>query len=82
MVSCERLEVCESLDPEELEEKAKKIGAFNSSAITTGNTIAVFAMLVLQEILEQQARNPINNLHTIITLSNSIAMLNTSIKIV
>lgn len=81
MVGCERTDFCEILDPEELEEKAKKLAAFNNSAITTGNTIVVFAMLVLQEILEQQSLHPINNLNNIITISNSIAVLNTSLKV-
>ena len=37
-------------------------------------------MLVLQEIIEQQALDPITNLSNIIQLSNGIANLNSSIK--
>ena len=68
-----------SFDPEDLERKAVKLGAFNKTAITTGNTIAIFAMLVLQEILEQLALNPAANLSKIIMVTNSIANLNSRI---
>jgi len=37
-------------------------------------------MLVLQEIIEQQAVNPIANLNNIIELSNIIANLSSSVK--
>lgn len=81
MANHEKSDMCERVETEKLEEKARQLGAFNATAITTGNTIVIFSMLILQQILEQQSRNPINNLGNIITISNSIAMLNTSIKI-
>lgn len=67
---------------EELERKACKTIEFPRLATTSGNAIALFTMLVLQEIIEQQTVNPIDNLANIIALSNSIATLNSSIKII
>jgi len=74
------LAISDILNIEELEKKANKTIEFPRLAATTGNAIALFTMLVLQEILEQQAVNPIANLANIIQLSNSIASLNSSIK--
>ncbi len=67
---------------EELEKKACKTIEFPALATISGNAIAFFTMLVLKEILKQQSANPINNLPNIIALSNSIAGLNSSIKII
>lgn len=67
---------------EELERKAVKLAAFSVSAATAGNTIVVFTMLVLQEILEELALNPIANLTSITQISSSISSLNNSIRIV
>jgi hypothetical protein len=69
-------------DIEELEKRAVKMAAFSLSAATAGNTVVVFTMLLLQEILEELAQNPIVNLSSITQVSNSIGILNTSIKIV
>jgi hypothetical protein len=64
-----------SLNTHNLLEEAKK-----STAIT-GNITAIFAMLILRDILAYEAAtNPIDNLSNIISISNSIAYLNTSIK--
>ena len=71
-----------NLNLEELEKKAKKMAAFSVSAATAGNTIVVFTMLVLQEILEELMANPIDNLTSIVQISNSIGSLNSSINIV
>ena len=68
------------LNLEELEKKANKTIEFPQLALITGNAIALFTMLVLQEIIEQLAVNPIANVTNIIQLSNSIANLNSSIK--
>lgn len=70
------------LNLEELERKACKTIEFPRLAVTTGNAIALFTMLVLQEIIEQQTVSPISNLANIIALSNSIASLNSSIKLI
>jgi len=67
---------------EELEKKANKTIEFPRLATITGNAIALFTMLVLQEIIKQQAVNPVANLSNIIQLSNSVASLNSSIKII
>lgn len=74
--------IYEPLNLEELEKRAQRLAAFSISAATTGNTVVVFTMLVLQEIIEQLAANPLANVTTIAQLSNSIALLNTSIKVV
>jgi len=68
------------LDLEELEKKANKTIPFPRLAVISGNAISLFTMLVLQEIIEQQALDPITNLSNIIQLSNGIANLNSSIK--
>lgn len=82
MTTTEGTEPCRALQTEELEEKAKKMAAFSISAATNGNTIAIFTMLVLQEILEQLAMNPTANLTGIVAISASIASLNNSIKLI
>ena len=74
------LAICGILNIEELEKEANKAIEFPRIAAITGNSIALFTMLLLQEIIEQQAINPIANLSNIIQLSVSIASLNTSIK--
>jgi len=70
------------LNMEELEKKANKAIEFPRLATITGNAIALFTMLVLQEIITQQAANPVANLSNIIQLSDSVASLNSSIKII
>ena len=67
-------------DLEELEKKANKTILVPRLATITGNAISLFTMLVLQEIIEQQALSPIANLSSILQISNSIALLNASIK--
>lgn len=74
------LATCGILNLEELEKKANKAIEFPQLAPLTGNAIALFTMFVLQEIIEQQAVNPVANFANIIELSNSIASLNSSIK--
>jgi hypothetical protein len=70
-----------SLNTQELLEEAKKSTFCYPSAPIMGNVITLFAMLVLQNILAYEAAiNPIENLTNIISISNSIAYLNGSIK--
>lgn len=71
-----------NLNLEELEKRATKTIEFPLLAATTGNAIALFTMLVLQEMIEQLAIDPGTNMAAIIQLSNSIANLNNSIKII
>lgn len=73
---------CRELNPEELEKRARKLAAFYVSAATTGNTIVVFTMLAMQEILEQLLANPVDNLTSIIQVASSISSLNNSIRVV
>jgi len=79
-MNCHEIHDCGIINIEELEKKANKTIEFPRLAATAGNTIALFTMLVLQEILEQQAINPIANFSNLIQLSNTIANLNSSIK--
>jgi len=76
----ESLAISSILTIDELEKKVNKTIEFPRLAAPTGNAIALFTMLVLQKILEQQATDPIINFANIIQLSNSIASLNSSIK--
>ena len=71
-----------NLNLEDLEKKAIKTIEFPLLAATTGNAIALFTMLMLQEMIEQLAVDPSTNMTAIIQLSNNIANLNTSINII
>ncbi|MEN6566312.1 MAG: hypothetical protein ABFC57_08410 [Veillonellales bacterium] len=82
MTTTEYTKRCGIFCPEELEERARKLAAFSVSAATNGNTIALFTMLVLQEILEQLAADPATNLTGIVAVSASIASLNNSIQLI
>ncbi|XEQ94586.1 hypothetical protein SCACP_34850 [Sporomusa carbonis] len=72
---------CEALNPDEFKKKARKLACQTGTTIATGNSVVLFTMLLLQDILEQLAVDPITNLSNIITVANSIASLNSSIKI-
>ncbi|MDR3589630.1 MAG: hypothetical protein P4N41_08220 [Negativicutes bacterium] len=62
--------------------RARRIALCNSTlAAAEGNAIALFAMFVLQEILAQQALNPIANLTNIVLITNSIAALNIDMSV-
>lgn len=50
------------------------------AAVKTGNYVAVFTLLILQEILIELTNNPITNFNYIIAISTAIANLNSSIK--
>lgn len=65
---------------QEVEEKASVTIDAPMVAIKTGNYVAVFAILILQEILIDLTANPITNFNYIIAVSTAIANLNSSIK--
>lgn len=67
------------MNRQEVEEKAGQGMAF-TAAVRTGNYLAVFTMLILQDILIQLTNNPLTNFNNIIAISNSIANLNASLK--
>lgn len=67
---------------DELFERAQKLAGTSSSAAIAANTETLYAMLVLQRILAQQAADPVNNLTHIIEITNSIANLGQSIVII
>ncbi len=82
MDPCELTSKCTISPAEELEKKARRIaGCSIRATVTTGNSVVLFTMLLLQEILEQLAEDPLANLNNIITIANSISGLNSSIQI-
>jgi hypothetical protein len=74
-------EPCACICVEELEKKARRLANSTKTTIATGNSVVLFTMLLLQEILEQLSSNPIANLNSILAIANSIATLNNSITI-
>lgn len=73
---------CNGFDFEEFEREVCKTIEFPRLAVTGGNAIALFTMLVLKELLKQQTVNPTDNFNNIIAISNAIAILNSSIKFI
>ena len=65
---------------EELEKKAGRLAASTHDTIVAGNSVVIFTMLVLEEVLEQLALDPITNLNSILAIANSVATLNSSIQ--
>ncbi len=63
-----------------LDPQADQVTAPPAAAAQTGNYIAIFTMLILQDILIQLTTNPLTNFNNIIAVANSIANLNASIK--
>lgn len=62
-------------------DKAKRLAGTMASAALASNAITLYAMLILQMILARQAKDPINNLNSIILITNSLAALADSIAI-
>lgn len=63
-------------------EKAQRLAGTTSSAAIASNAITLYAMLVLQNMLAVQAKDPLNNLDKIILITNNIATLAGSIIII
>ncbi|MDR3565352.1 MAG: hypothetical protein P4N59_28470 [Negativicutes bacterium] len=62
--------------------RARRIALCNSTlAAAEANAVSLFALFVLQEILVQQALNPVTNINNIINLSNAIAALNIDMSV-
>lgn len=68
------------MNRQDLDQKANQTLDAPGAAIKTGNYVAVFTMLILQDILIQLTVNPLTNFNNIIAVANSIANLNASIK--
>ncbi len=68
------------MNRQDLDQKAGQTLDAPVAAIKTGNYVAVFTMLILQDILIQLTVNPLTNFNNIIAVANSIANLNASIK--
>jgi hypothetical protein len=68
------------MNRQELDQKMNQLQETPVPAAQTGNYIAVFTMLILQDILVQLTVNPLTNFNNIIAVANSIANLNASIK--
>jgi hypothetical protein len=69
------------LEIEELEKKSRRLACSTSMTIAASNSVVLFTMLLLEEILERLALDPITNLSSIITIANTITSLNNSIRI-
>jgi hypothetical protein len=65
---------------QDIEAKAAPAMDTSLTALRTGNYVAVFTILILQEILIELTVNPLTNFNYIIAVSTAIANLNTSIK--
>lgn len=72
---------CHDFNVEELEKKARKLANCTRTTINTGNSVVLFTMLLLEELLEQLSRDPLANLTNILAIAAVIANLNNSIKI-
>lgn len=68
------------MNRQDLDQKANQVLQAPAAAVQTGNYVAVFTMLILQDILIQLTVNPLTNFNNIIAVANSIANLNASIK--
>jgi hypothetical protein len=68
------------MNRQDLDQKANQAATVPMAAVQTGNYVAVFTMLILQDILIQLTTNPLTNFNNIIAVANSIANLNASIK--
>ena len=73
---------CGNFDLDKMAEESLRC-AFKSSnvALAISNSIVVFAMIVLQEILKQECHNKTLNLDTIFLLTNTIATLGDGVLI-
>lgn len=69
------------MDTNKLAERAMDLSAFANSTTRNSNSIVLFTMFVLQDILETQAQNPQTNLTSILSIANSIAALSLSLRI-
>ncbi|HMM21157.1 MAG TPA: hypothetical protein PKA10_10490 [Selenomonadales bacterium] len=65
---------------EEWEEKFNQVMEAPIDPVRTGNYVAVFTILILQDILIELTSNPVTNFNYIIAAANTIASLNSSIK--
>ncbi|SDE47312.1 hypothetical protein [Sporomusa acidovorans] len=74
-------ESCTCICVEELEKKSRRLANSTKTTITAGNSVVLFTMLLLEEILEQLSLNPVANLNSILAIASSIATLNNSITI-
>jgi hypothetical protein len=62
--------------------RARRLAFCNSTvAAAEGNAVSLFALFVLQELLAQQALNPVTNLTNIVSITNSIALLNIDLTV-
>lgn len=69
------------MDTNKLAERALDLSAFTNSTTRNSNSIVLFTMFVLQDILETQAQDPQTNLTSILSIADSIAALSLSLRI-
>ena len=68
------------MNRQEVDAKALETLEDVAAAIRRGNYVAIFTMLILQEILIELTVNPLTNFNYIIAVSTTIAALNASVK--
>jgi hypothetical protein len=69
-----------TINTRELQEKAQRLAAFPTTAQNSGNAMIMYSMLILNNILTEQAADPVNNLDHILAISATLATLNSSIQ--
>jgi len=69
------------MDEKVLTELAKELSAFTNTTTRYSNSIVLYNMLVLYEVLRMQAKDPENNLSNILSISNAVAALSLSLRI-
>ena len=62
-------------------EKAREFSEFPNSTLRAGNFVVLFAMLLLFDILQTLAKDPLNNLAQILQVTAAIADLSLSLRI-
>lgn len=80
MMPCSAVTSYNLSDIEDLEKKAIKLASATKTTLAAGNSVILFTMLLLEEILEKLALDPITNLDSIITIANTLTSLNSSLR--
>lgn len=69
------------METHKLAEKAMDLSAFANSTTRFSNSIVLYTMFILQDILETLAKDPQANLTSILAVADSIAGLSLSLRI-
>lgn len=71
---------CNLSDIEDLEKKAIKLASSTKTTLAAGNSVLLFTMLLLEQILERLALDPIANIDSIIAIADTLTSLNASLR--